>query len=33
MGGAYVELLQDRTLLLLQLHAHAAAASSRRSAR
>jgi len=27
MGGAYVGLLEDRELLLLQLHAHAAAAS------
>jgi len=27
MGGAYVELLQDRRLLLLQLHAYAAAPS------
>lgn len=27
MGEAYVELLQDRQLLLLQLHAHAACAS------
>ena len=27
MGGAYVELLQDRRLLLVQLHSHAAAAS------
>jgi len=27
MGHAYVELLGDRTLLVLQLHAHAAAAS------
>jgi AcrR family transcriptional regulator len=26
MGGAYVELLRDRTLLLSQLHSHAAAA-------